>query len=93
MEPERSSVVQIEHPHLDQMSALRPLWWILQSIVITIWEFLLAFVLLFQFFHILIKEERHAWSTTFTEKYVNHLKVWIEYTFWVRDDRPRIVEY
>jgi len=74
-------------------SIFRPLWWVLQNIILGIWKFLLVFVNLWQFFHILFTGRRHAWSQEFARKFANHFRVWIEYTFWVRDERPEIIEY
>lgn len=76
-----------------RLSIFRPLWWILQSIIISIWKTLLILVLIWQSLNILIKEERHAWSREFAGKFVNHVRVWTEYTTWVRDERPKIIEY
>ena len=80
-------------PLFGRLSIFRPLWWILQSIIISIWRALLIFVLIWQFFNILITGERHAWSREFARKFANHVRVWIEYTTWARDERPKIIEY
>jgi hypothetical protein len=50
-------------------------------------------VLIWQFFYIIVTGETHVWSREFTRKFVNHLRSWIEYTFWVRNERPEIIEY
>ncbi|MFT5180010.1 MAG: hypothetical protein ACI9GH_000493 [Candidatus Paceibacteria bacterium] len=76
-----------------RVSFFRPFWWILQSIIINVWQFLLLFVLIWQLLHILVIGEKHEWSRDFTRKYVNHLKLWTEYTFWVTDEQPEIIEY
>jgi len=78
---------------MGRLAIFRPLWWILQGIIIGIWKFLLGFVLLWQLLHVLFTGEPHAWSKEFTRKFINQVVVWTEYTFWVRNERPEIVEY
>jgi len=85
---EQTPTVQI-----GSLSIFRPLWWILQGIVIGIWKFILTFVLIWQFFHILFTGKRHPWSREFTRKYMLHYQAWFNFTFWVTDDQPDIVQY
>ena len=90
---DKQTPLESEHSTFGRLSIFRPLWWILQSFIISIWRMLLMLVLIWQFFNILIKNERHPWSREFARKFANHVRVWIEYTTWVRDERPEIIEY
>jgi hypothetical protein len=78
---------------LSRLSILRPLWWILQGFIIGVWKVLLTFVLVWQALHIFFKGELHTWSTKFTKKFINHVLVWTQYTFWITDEEPDIIEY
>jgi len=93
---EQTSIVETNTsitPKIGRSSIFRPLWWILQSIVIGIWKMVLSFVLMWQFLHIFVTGEKHAWSSEFTRKFIHHVVAWTEYTFWIRDERPEIIEY
>ena len=80
-------------PGVSRSSIFRPLWWILQSIIVGIWKMLLSVVLIWQFVHILFTGKTHTWSNEFLGKFINHVVVWTKYTFWIQDDRPEIIEY
>jgi len=88
-----TSESEAKAPTFSRSSAFRPLWWILQGFIISVWKTLVTLVMIWQFFHILIRNERHDWSREFARKFVNHVRVWIEYITWVRDERPKIIEY
>lgn len=83
----------MDKTELSRLSVFRPLWWILQSCIIGIWKMLLCFVSIWQALHILFTGTKHPWSVEFAHKFANHLRVWIEYTLWVSDKRPNIIEY
>jgi len=85
--------IEMLPPAFGRTSIFRPLWWILQGIIVGIWRALITFVGIWQIFHILFTGRRHTWSVEFSRKFVNHLKLWIEYTTWVIDKRPEIIEY
>ena len=81
------------YPKLGRLSIFRPLWWILQSIVIEVWKILLTLVLVWQLLHILFTGKKHEWSSEFTRKFIRHFRLWLAYTFWVKDTQPKIIEY
>jgi len=80
-------------PGIDRLAILRPLWWILQSIIVGFWKMLLSVVMMWQLVHILFTGKTHDWSNDFLRKFIKHVVAWTEYTFWIRDDRPEIIEY
>lgn len=84
---------EVPEPSINRLSIFRLLWWIPQYFIIGVWQFLLAFVLIFQFLHILVTGRCHEWSREFTRKFAYHVYAWVRYIFWATDEQPRIIEY
>ena len=84
---------QSNTPVSSRLTIFRLLWWIPQSIIVSVWRSALVFVALWQIVYIICTGTRHGWSVMFARKFAHHLKLWIEYTFWVTDEKPDFIVF